>query len=75
MTEGPRVNFVMREGGLQWKKSVCFYCLYLYFIKIVPFWLSVLNTQQGGIQNSRRLIRHACRFMAKWMSKFFLCLS
>ena len=40
-----------------------------------------LNTQQGGIQNSRggiqnsRLIRIACRFMEKWMSKFFLCLS
>ena len=34
-----------------------------------------LNTQQGGIQNSRRssrLIRHACRFMEKWMSKFYL---
>ena len=29
---------------------------------------SFLNTQQGGIQNSRRssrLIRHACRFMKK----------
>ena len=37
-----------------------------------------LNTQQGGIRNSRRssrLICHACRFMEKWMSKFFLCLS
>ena len=36
-----------------------------------------LNTQQGGIQNSRRsslLIRHACRLFEKWMSKFFLCL-
>ena len=53
--------------------------LYLYFIKIVlamkyPF----LNTQQGCIQNSRRssrLIRHACRLLEKWMSKYFLCLS
>ena len=37
-----------------------------------------LNTQQGGIQNSRRssrLIRHVCFFMEKWMSKFFLCSS
>ena len=36
-----------------------------------------LNTQQSGIQNSRRsslLIRHACRLFEKWMSKFFLCL-
>ena len=32
-----------------------------------------LNTQQGGIQNSRRssrLIRHACRLLEKWMSTF-----
>ena len=37
-----------------------------------------LNTQQGGIQNSRRnnrLIRHDNSFMEKWMSIFFLCSS
>ena len=92
MTEGPRVNFVMREALFKintWilclsylyeKQTSRIQSLYLYFIKIVPFWLKYpfLNTQQGGIQNSRRssrLIRHACRLLEKWMSKFFLCLS
>ena len=37
--------------------------------------ISVLNTQQGGIQNNRRshrLIRHGNGFMEEWMSNFFL---
>ena len=89
MTEGARVNFVMREALFEiytWilclsylheKQTSRIQSLYLYYIKIVPFGyeIFVLNTQHGGIQNSRRLIRHACRFMEKWMSKCFLCLS
>ena len=43
-TEGPRVNFVMREGSsvvsyLHEKQTNRIQSLYLYFIKIVPFWL------------------------------------
>ena len=51
MTEGPRVNFVMREvlfeiytwilclSYLHEKQTSRIQSLYLYFIKIVPFWL------------------------------------
>ena len=50
MTEGPRVNFVMREALFEiymWilclsylheKQTSRIQSLYLYFIKIVPFW-------------------------------------
>ena len=82
MTEGPRINFVMREGlsYLHEKQTSRIQSLYLYFIKIVPFWLCNIrffNTQRGGIQNSHRnsrLIRHENGFMEEWMSKFFLIL-
>ena len=81
MTGGPRVNFVMREALFEiytWilclsylheKQTSRIQSLYLYFIKVAPFLAMkypFLNTQQGGIQNSRRssrLTRHACRFM------------
>ena len=47
MTEGPRVNFVMRKiytwilclSYLHDKQTSRIQSLYLYFIKIVPFWL------------------------------------
>ena len=51
MTEGPRVNFIMREALFEiytWilclsylheKQTSRIQSLYLYFIKIVPFWL------------------------------------
>ena len=92
MTEGPRVNFVMREALFEIyngysvlhtsmrNKQVEFnpyiYTLYQHCPVLAMKYL-FLNTQQGGIQNSRRsslLIRHACRLFEKWMSKFFLCL-
>ena len=93
MTEGPRVNFVMREALFEiytWilclsylheKQTSRIQSLYLYFIKIVPFWLRNIRFL---IQNTRSLfytgviIRRyngSCRFMEKWMSKFFLFLS
>ena len=92
MTEGPRVKFVMREALFEiytWilrlsylyeKQTSRIQSLYLYFIKIVPFWL---RKYPFLIQNTRSLfysviIRRytvSCRFMEKWMSKFFLCLS
>ena len=82
MTEGPRVNFVMREALFDIYTWILFFHTSMRN-KQVEFILSrffpvFLNTQQGGIQNSRRssrLIRHACRLLEKWMSKFFLCLS
>ena len=48
--------------------------IYLYFIKIARFWpfdISVFNTQQGGIQNSCRLIRHGNGLIEELMSKIF----
>ena len=90
MTEGlhfVRVNFVMREytwilclSYLDEKQTSRIQTLYLYFIKIVPFWLRNIRFL---IQNTRSLfygviIRRytgSFRFMEKWMSKFFLCLS
>ena len=76
MTEGPRVNFVMRKAlfkiytwilclsCLHEKKQVEFnpYVLYQNCPVLAMKYL-FLNTQQGGIQNSRRssrLIRHVC---------------
>ena len=56
MTEGPRVNFVMREAlyeiytwilclsYLHEKQTSWIQSLYLYFIKIVPFWLFKYTT-------------------------------
>ena len=85
MTEGPRVNFVMREALFEmytWilclsylheKQTSRIQSLYLYFIKmflVLAIKYPFLNTQQGGIQNSRRssrLILHACRLLEKWM--------
>ena len=93
MTEGPRVNFVMRKALFEiytWILCLSYLhenqtsriqSLYLYFYQNCPILAMkypFLNTQQGGIQNSRRssrLIHHACRLLGKWMSKFFLCLS
>ena len=62
----------------QWETSRI-QSLYLYFfskLSCFSYEISVLNTQRGGIQNSRRsswLIRHGNGTMEKWMSKFFLC--
>ena len=65
MTEGPRVNFVMREALFEiytWilclsylheKQTSGIQSLYLYFIKNCPVLTMkypFLNTQQGGIQ-------------------------
>ena len=64
MTEGPRVNFVMREALFEiytWilclsylheKQTSRIQSLFLYFIKIVPFWL--LNIR-FLIQNTQSL--------------------
>ena len=64
MTEGPRVNFVMREALFEiytWilclsylyeKQTSKIQSLYLYFIKIVPFWLRNIRFL---IQNTRSL--------------------
>ena len=64
MTEGPRVNFVMREALFEiytWilclsylheKQTSRIQSLYLYFIKIVPFWLRNIRFL---IQNIRLL--------------------
>ena len=91
MTEGPRVNFIMREAlfeiytrilclsYLHEKQTTRIQSLYLYFIKIVRFWLRNIRFL---IQDTRslfygRIIRRytvSCPFMEKWMSKFFLCL-
>ena len=74
-------TWILCLSYLHEKRTSRIQSLYLYFIKIVLFLAMKYpfsNTQQGGIQNSHRnsrLIRHACRFMEKWMSKFFLCLS
>ena len=63
MTEGPRVNFVMSEALFEiytWilclsylheKQTSRIKSLYLYFIKIVPFWLRNIHL----IQNTRSL--------------------
>ena len=85
-TEGPRFNFVMSEALFEiytWinclsqyyeKETSRIQSLYLYFTKIVPFFgyeISVFNTQQGGIQNSRRsrrLIRQRNGFTDEWIS-------
>ena len=88
MTECPRVNFVMRFSKFTRGSSVFHtsmrrkqveFNLYIYTLsKLSRFGqeISVFNTHQGGILNSRRnghLIFHVCGFMEKWMSKFFLC--
>ena len=89
MTEGPRVNFVMREALFEiytWilclsylhEKQVEFnpYIYTLSKLSVLSMKYPIFNTQQGGIQNSRRngpFIRHGNTFMEKWMSKFFLC--
>ena len=64
ITEGPRVNFVMREALFEiytWilclsylheKQTSRIQSLYLYFIKIVPFWLRNIRF---SIQNTRLL--------------------
>ena len=88
MTEGTRVNFVVREALFEiytWilclsyvheKQTSRIQSLYLYCIKIVPFWLRNIrffNTQQGGIQNSgrnSRLIRHGNSFMENGCQNF-----
>ena len=71
------------HGGMNDRGSTCkfrnarIYSLYLYFIKIVSFWLwniRFFNTQEGGIQNSHRnsrLIRHGKGFIEESMSKLF----
>ena len=67
MTEGPRVNFVMRE--------ILIFILYQN-CPVLAMKYRFLSTQQGSIQNSHRnsrFIRHGNSFMEKWMSKFFLC--
>ena len=93
MTEGPRVNFIMREELFEiYTWILCLSYLHEKQTSRIQSFMSILyqncpvlamkypflNTQQGGIQNSRRssrLIRHACPCWQKWMSNLFLCLS
>ena len=85
MTEGPGVNFVMREALFEiYTWMLCLSYLHekqtsriiLYQnCPVLAMKYPFLNTQQGAIQNSRRssrLIRHACRFMKKMDVKIFL---
>ena len=64
MTEGPRVNFVMRDP-------------YIYTLsKLYRFGyeISVLKYKTTGHYSTGVIIRRytgSCRFMEKWMSKFF----
>ena len=75
MTEGPGVNFVMREA-----KQVEF-SPYIYTLsKLYRFGyeISVFNTKIPGHYSTGVIIRRytvSCRFMEKWMSNFFLCIS
>ena len=83
MTEGQRVNFVMREALFEiytWilclsylheKQTSRIQSLYLFFIKIVPIWPRNIrfNTHQGGIQNSRRN-GHLIRHVFGFMEKW-----
>ena len=86
MTEGPRVNFVMRETLFEiYTWILCLSCLhekqnpYIYILSKLSrfgFEISIFKYTTGGIQNSRgssRLVhvRHLCLFMEKWMSKFY----
>ena len=89
MTEGPRVNFVMR--GALFEIYTWILCVsYLHekqtsTVEFNPYFYTLSKLSRFGqeifvfsIQNSRRnghLIRHVCGFMEKWMSKFFLCSS
>ena len=88
MTEGSRVNFVMREALFEintWilclsylyeKQTSRIQSLYLYFIKIVPFWLQNIrffNTKHLVIILRASLFVVTSSHVASW--KFFLCLS
>ena len=61
-------------------KQVEIQSLYLYFIKIVPFWLrniwGFLYKTPGHYSTGVIIRRYtvSCRFIEKWMSKFFLML-
>ena len=76
MTEGPRVKalfeiytWILCLSYLHEKQTSIIQSLYSYFVKIVPVWLwniRFLNTQQGGIENSRRARGSYVMLAALW---------
>ena len=80
MTEGPHVNFVMREAPskltrgssvasyLREKQTSRIQSLYLYFIKIVPFWLRNIRflIQKPGHYSTGSLFVVTPAHVASW---------
>ena len=89
MTEGPRVNFVMREAlfkiytwilclsYLHEKQTSRIQSLYLYFIKIVPFGYEISVFRYTTGRYSEQPPAHTSRLSlhGKMDVKIFLCLS